>query len=71
VDNGNGTVSLFTNLVDHAAPAAAADADGFWRLASRHRELAANDPDAGSRSANAGTLLDRNVELVARSPFQP
>jgi hypothetical protein len=47
----------------------AVDGDGFWHLAARHRELAANDPDAGSRSANAGTLLDRNVELVVRSPL--
>jgi hypothetical protein len=56
-------------MVDHAAPTMAGDGDGFWRLAARHRELAANDPDAGSRSANAGTLLDRNVELVVRSPL--
>jgi metallophosphoesterase (TIGR03767 family) len=69
VDNGNGTLSLFTTMVDHAAPTMAGDGDGFWRLAARHRELAANDPDAGSRSANAGTVLDRNVELVVRSPL--
>jgi len=69
VDNGNGALSLFTTMVDHAAPITAADGDGFWRLAAIHRELAANDPNAGSASANAGTLLDRNVELVVRSPL--
>jgi metallophosphoesterase (TIGR03767 family) len=69
VDNGNGTLSVFTTLVDHSAPTDPTDAEGLWRLASIHRELAANDPHRGMSSVAAGEPSDRNVELVLPSPY--
>jgi metallophosphoesterase (TIGR03767 family) len=69
VDNGNGTLSVFTTLVDHSAPTDPTDAEGLWRLASIHRELAANDPHRGMGSVAAGEPSDRNVELVLPSPY--
>jgi metallophosphoesterase (TIGR03767 family) len=68
VDNGNGTLSVFTTLVDHSAPLDPTDAEGIWRLASIHRELAANDPHRGVSSVAAGEPSDRNVELVLPLP---
>lgn len=64
VDNGNGTLSVFCAMVDHAGPPDPPDADGAWRLASIHRELAANHPHQGADSEVAGAPTDRNVELV-------
>ena len=67
-DNRDGTLSIFTTVVDHAGT-------GRWggrtdtppRLASLARELAANDwhhPGDGPR----GDRKDRNVELVVKDP---
>ena len=67
-DNGNGTLSVFTTLVDHSAPPDPTEAEGLWRLASIHREVAANDPYSGTSSVAAGDPTDRNVELVVRLP---
>ena len=64
VDSGNGTLSAFATLVDHSAPPDPTDAEGLWRLASIHREVAANDPYSGTGSIAAGESTDRNVELV-------
>jgi metallophosphoesterase (TIGR03767 family) len=64
VDNGNGTVSVICTMVDHSAPADPRLAEGIWRLAAIHRELAANDPHAGVLSGTRGQPTDRNVELV-------
>jgi metallophosphoesterase (TIGR03767 family) len=69
VDNGNGTLSVFTTLVDHSAPPDPKDAEGLWRLASIHREVAANDPHRGMSSLAAGEPSDRNVELVVPFPY--
>jgi len=69
VSNGNGTLSVFCTMVDHAAPPDPRSADGLLRLASIHRELAANDPHAGIASGRQGELSDRNVELVMAAPF--
>jgi hypothetical protein len=69
VDNGDGTLSNFGTLVDHAAPPDPADAIGLWRLASIYREVAANDPHRGWDSTAAGTATDRNVELLLPAPF--
>jgi hypothetical protein len=69
VDNGNGTRSAVTTVVDHSAPTDATDAEGLWRLASIHRELAANDPHRGMSSVAAGEPSDRTVELVLPSPY--
>jgi hypothetical protein len=69
VDNVDGSLSIFGTLVDHAAPPDPGDAEGIWRLASIHREVAANDPHRGWGSTAAGDVTDRNVELVLPFPF--
>lgn len=69
VANGNGTLSVLCTMVDHAAPPHPADADGVFRLAAIHRELAANDPHGGPASGLQGRPADRNVELVIPAPF--
>ena len=72
MDNCDGTLSLFTTVLDHAAPIAApapgTAAAGFTdrQLASVSRVLAWNDPQA-ERGAR-GRTLDRNMELVLRDP---
>ncbi|MEW2398545.1 TIGR03767 family metallophosphoesterase [Streptomyces sp. NPDC046862] len=65
VDNKDGTISLFTTLVESAAPHATDFADlSQTGLASLYRELSFNAP--GSRTDLSGTSEDRNVELVLR-----
>lgn len=83
VDNRDGTLSIFTTMLDHASapnPGTAALAmDTFTtgsnvaRLASISRELSYNDPDAdngedGSMNAR-GVRADRNTELVIDNPY--
>jgi metallophosphoesterase (TIGR03767 family) len=71
MDNGDGTLSLFTTMLPHAAPparpapgpGAALDAAG---LASISRALAWDRRPAGHRGAGAGPM--RNVELIVRDP---
>lgn len=70
VGNGDGSLSIFGTLVDHAAPPEPGDAEGLWRLASIHREVAANDPHRGWGSTAAGDVTDRNVELVLPFPYR-
>jgi len=41
---------------------------GVARLASIHRELAANDPQYGFDGPGPGTASDRNVELLLPAP---
>lgn len=67
VDNRDGTLSIFTTMVDHAGAAShGTSLDSTTALASLSRELSSNDPQ---RSANAsGTPADRNVELVLPNP---
>jgi metallophosphoesterase (TIGR03767 family) len=67
IDNGDGTLSIVCTLVDHAGAPDPADAEDPWRLASIHRELAANDPERGLTWHAAGGPDDRNVELVVPS----
>ena len=81
--NGDGTLSLFTRVLDHAAPprpgpparrvGRVIPAPEATRLASIARELAFNDPqaDAGEdgRDDRRGTPLDRNAELLIRDPY--
>lgn len=66
-DNDDGTLSIFTTMVDHAAPLAHRGLGGPVQLASLARELAANDwhdrTDAG-----LGRRTDRNTELLVRRP---
>ncbi|MEV6592428.1 TIGR03767 family metallophosphoesterase [Streptomyces acidicola] len=65
VDNEDGTISLFTTLVESAAPHTTDFADlSQTGLASLYRELSFNAP--GSRTDLSGTPEDRNVELVLR-----
>jgi metallophosphoesterase (TIGR03767 family) len=64
VDNGGGSVSVICTVIDHAAPPDPASAAADWRLASIHRELAANDPFLGDDSGPRGSLADRNAELL-------
>jgi metallophosphoesterase (TIGR03767 family) len=67
-DNGDGTLSIFTTMVDHAGPASngAGTADAV-QLAGLARELAANDWHDGSKGL--GTADDRNVELLVHNPL--
>jgi hypothetical protein len=63
VQDGDGSLSVFCTIVDHAAPPDPTAADAAWRLASIHRELAANDPFLGDERGPRGSPSDRNVEL--------
>ena len=75
VDNGDGTLSMFGTIVDHAAPAdwSALRSATPLELAALSRELGVNDPQRPAETATTdgkrGTLLDRNVELLVRKPF--
>ena len=73
LDNGDGTLSVLTTVVDHAsAPRAPRHRHGRWtvpELASLSRELAVNDARWIDPVALLGRLDDRNVELVLRAPF--
>jgi metallophosphoesterase (TIGR03767 family) len=68
VDNRDGTLSLFTTVLDHASPAAPGNSGSVADLASRSRELAANDW-AETPLMRRGSPLDRNTELLLRAPF--
>lgn len=59
VDNRDGTLSIFTTLVDHE--------DG--EIVSFARELTGNDPQKGF-SAGTGKVEDRNTELLLPHPFE-
>ncbi|MEV3855357.1 TIGR03767 family metallophosphoesterase [Streptomyces sp. NPDC050095] len=64
-DNRDGTLSLFTTLVESAAPHATDFTDLTQTgLAALYRELALNA--AGARSTLSGAPGDRNTELVLR-----
>ncbi|WKK71490.1 TIGR03767 family metallophosphoesterase [Rathayibacter oskolensis] len=43
VDNRDGTLSIFTTVLDHASPVTPGTSGGYLDLASQSRELAAND----------------------------
>lgn len=58
VDNRDGTLSIFTTMVDHAED----------EIASFARELMANDPQKGFGTGEGGPE-DRNTELVINHPF--
>ncbi|MET8223111.1 TIGR03767 family metallophosphoesterase [Streptomyces sp. NPDC005301] len=65
VDNKDGTVSLFTTLIESAAPHRTDYADlSQTGLAALYRELSFNAP--GARSDLTGTAGDRNTELVLK-----
>lgn len=68
VDNRDGTLSLFTTVLDHASPASPGTSGRSVDLAARARELAANDW-AASPTMRRGSPLDRNTELLLPAPF--
>lgn len=66
-DNGDGTLSLFTTLIESSAPARTDFHDlSQTGLASLYRELALNSP--GARTELGGEPDDRNTELLLRKP---
>ncbi len=66
-DNRDGTLSIFTTVLDHAAPVGAPGLDSPLALAALARELAANDWQEGTKD-RAGGKRDRNCELVLPKP---
>ncbi|AXT85255.1 TIGR03767 family metallophosphoesterase [Aeromicrobium sp. A1-2] len=68
-DNHDGTLSIFTTMVDHTGPASYGGslADSV-HLASLARELSANDPQQRT-SAQEGAVADRNAELLVKNPL--
>jgi len=68
VANDDGTLSILCTMLDHTAAPDPRLSDGLARLASIHRELAANAPGQGLSSSLGGRPQDRNVELVLPAP---
>jgi len=67
-DNHDGTLSLFTTLIESAAPYQAAYDDGSQvALAALYRELALND--LSYAAAHGGSTKDQNTELLLVHPF--
>ena len=75
VDNGDGTLSVFGTIIDHAGPADGFGAlDGPAALAGLSRQLGINDWQTRARpvpgaDGRRGTPADRNVELLLPLPF--
>ena len=73
LDNGDGTISILTTVIDHASPPGTArHHHGRWtveEMASLSRELAVNDDRWIEPTMLLGTRHDRNVEMVLRAPF--
>ncbi len=68
-DNRDGTWSIITTILDHAAPPSWGRNLGTpLALASLSRELSANDPQNNVASSTGGPL-DRNVELLVGNPL--
>ena len=64
VDNGNGTLSIFTTMLDHDGPASnGGSLADTVALSALSRELSANDPQERESGKN-GALNARNVELL-------
>ncbi|WP_413101260.1 TIGR03767 family metallophosphoesterase [Streptomyces sp. Inha503] len=67
VDNHDGTISLFTTLIESAAPHRTDFSDlSQTGLAALYRELSFNAPGASQKLA--GDATDRNTELLLRKP---
>ncbi|WP_043266251.1 TIGR03767 family metallophosphoesterase [Streptomyces sp. CT34] len=67
-DNGDGTLSLFTTLMESAAPYVTDVHDtSDAGLAALYRELSYNDPYA-TPNAKLGAASDHNTELLLRRP---
>ena len=66
-DNADGTLSIFTTVLDHAGPADhGQDLSSTVALAGLARELAMNDPQAEPNAP--GEVTDRNTELLVQRP---
>lgn len=68
VDNRDGTLSLFTTVLDHSSSARPGTGGTRGDLAAQAREFAANDW-AESPVMRRGSALDRNTELLLPAPF--
>ncbi|WP_280697426.1 TIGR03767 family metallophosphoesterase [Kitasatospora sp. GP82] len=67
-DNGDGTLSLFTTLIESAAPYATDFNDtSDANLAALYRELSYNDPYA-TPAQKLGSPVDHNTELLLTKP---
>ncbi len=66
-DNGDGTLSIYTTMVDHSGPASGGDLATSAGLAGLGRELAANDP-LNRTDSGRGQVGDRNLQLVVAKP---
>ena len=66
-DNHDGTLSIFTTMVDHSAPRNPGRYDSTMKLAGLARAMAANDIDAEVPIRRA-KRKDRNVELLVPAP---
>jgi metallophosphoesterase (TIGR03767 family) len=68
-DNGDGTLSLFTTLLESAAPYATDfGSTSEANLVALYRELSLNDPYA-TPAAKLGGPADHNTELLLAKPF--
>jgi metallophosphoesterase (TIGR03767 family) len=66
-DNRDGTLSIFTTVIDHAGPADyAGNLASPVALAGLSRELSVNDPQV--KLDARGTVADRNTELLVGAP---
>ena len=68
MDNRDGTLSIFTTVVDHASPVTPGASGSYLDLAAQSRELAVNDW-AARPLMRRGSPLDRNTELLLPAPF--
>ena len=67
-DNKDGTLSIFTTIIDHAGPASSSvGTSNPVALAGLARELSANDPQDRTDSRR-GQRADRNLELLIAKP---
>ncbi|MDO7866893.1 TIGR03767 family metallophosphoesterase [Nocardioides jiangxiensis] len=66
-DNGDGTLSLFCTMVDHAAGTWSGSLANTVQLAALARELSANDWQEHTTN-RSGEPTDRNVELLIQKP---
>lgn len=70
VDNRDGTLSIFSTIIDHAAPPETqVDAQGVLDLAAIGREVSYNDYQLDV-AGSIGEPGDRNVELLVDAPFR-
>ena len=67
VDNQDGSLSIFTTMLDHAAPLASSNTQNPIQLAALSRELAANDWHERDHDRR-GLREARNVELLVKAP---